>query len=529
MTNISHVKDGITIASAAYTYDSTVNPLTMTSTEGQTSYQYDDIYELTNVTYPDNSSERFTYDLAGNRTSLNGISYIYDTANRLLQAGTDVYTYDQNGNRITENAKQYQYDWNNRLTSITSGDETTQFTYDGDGSRTSQAKIVSGATIEASSYIYDPSQGIPRLLQEEIVSGPTLSYVYAGRLLEQTGGSTGTMFYHHDAIGNTLAMTDMTGAAVNTYRYKAFGASELISGTALNNRQFTGHVSDNTGLIYMNARYYDPATGRFLTQDTVPGRPMDPLSYNLYAYCKNNPVAYTDPSGHWNACVHRDWLYDLSVKLGFSEAQAVLIALGCNSIDTNPETDPVSLSENGLSWHFNRENYWEGAVPGEDTRITHMNEELDVFRNNASSNPVEALYALGKAMHARQDMDAHLTQGINSLKIAPVHDYSLLNNFAEYEDPEEYQQHQDHFDDIEWQPEYNGSGQVAKFNKADDGYSDRFDETYQITQTCLESARDNWNLGTVGSSDVQLMSQYVSADDRKWAYDKLGIEDGPSL
>ncbi len=107
------------------------------------------------------------------------------------------------------------------------------------------------------------------------------------------------MFYHHDAIGNTLAMTDMTGAAVNTYRYKAFGASELISGTALNNRQFTGHVSDNTGLIYMNARYYDPATGRFLTQDTVPGRPMDPLSYNLYAYCKNNPTAYTDPSGHW--------------------------------------------------------------------------------------------------------------------------------------------------------------------------------------------------------------------------------------
>ncbi len=65
------------------------------------------------------------------------------------------------------------------MTSITNGDESTQFAYDGDGSRTSQGKIVSGTTIEASSYIYDPSQGIPRLLQEEIVSGPTLSYVYA--------------------------------------------------------------------------------------------------------------------------------------------------------------------------------------------------------------------------------------------------------------------------------------------------------------------------------------------------------------
>ncbi len=127
------------------------------------------------------------------------------------------------------------------------------------------------------------------------------------------------MFYHQDTIGNTLAMTDMTGVAVNTYRYKAFGASELISGTSPNNSQFTGHVSDNTGLIYMNARYYDPATGRFLTQDTVPGRPMDPLSYNLYAYCKNNPTAYTDPSGNWGPCVHRNDTYQWALWAGFSE------------------------------------------------------------------------------------------------------------------------------------------------------------------------------------------------------------------
>ncbi len=501
LTNISHVKDGITIASAAYTYDSTVNPLTMTSTEGQTSYQYDDIYQLTNVSYPDNSSESFTYDSAGNRSSYNGISYIYDTANRLLQAGTDVYTYDQNGNRITENAKQYQYDWNNRLTSITNGDETTQFTYDGDGSRTNQAKIVSGATIEASSYIYDPSQGIPRLLQEEIVSGPTLSYVYAGRLLEQTGSSTGTMFYHQDAIGNTMAMTDMTGAAVNTYRYKAFGASELISGTAPNNRQFTGHVSDSTGLIYMNARYYDPATGRFLTQDTVPGRPMDPLSYNLYAYCKNNPVAYTDPSGNWDVCVHGNYTYEWAIEAGFSPWQATIIAIGCINVDNNPDTAPVRFLEDGslyvtddtsLSWHFDRSHFYNAGGPtGEDTRITHMNSELDVFRENSANNQLDALFALGRALHARQDVDAHSTMGVWSPDINSPHNLPP-EDIAEYGDPTDL---------VTYKPE-------------------RFDATASISMEMLKSAHDNYSVGEVSYDE---MSNFVQNDERVTMKDRVWV------
>ena len=62
---------------------------------------------------------------------------------------------------------------------------------------------------------------------------------------------------------------------------------------------FTGSVRDlGSGLQYMNARYYDPATGRFVSQDTYTGTPYAPWTQHLYSYCGNNPVNMVDPTGH---------------------------------------------------------------------------------------------------------------------------------------------------------------------------------------------------------------------------------------
>ena len=67
----------------------------------------------------------------------------------------------------------------------------------------------------------------------------------------------------------------------------------------MNSTAYTGETLDNlTGLYYMNARYYNPATGRFLTQDSYTGNPYDPWTQHLYAYCGNNPVNMVDPTGH---------------------------------------------------------------------------------------------------------------------------------------------------------------------------------------------------------------------------------------
>ena len=62
---------------------------------------------------------------------------------------------------------------------------------------------------------------------------------------------------------------------------------------------FAGSIADASGLLYMNVRYYNPATARFLSQDSYSGNPYDPWAQHLYSYCGNNPINMADPTGHF--------------------------------------------------------------------------------------------------------------------------------------------------------------------------------------------------------------------------------------
>jgi RHS repeat-associated protein len=107
-------------------------------------------------------------------------------------------------------------------------------------------------------------------------------------------------FYSKDVQGSTTNITDNTGECVQSYDYTDFGeTSERITTEFENEICYTGGVYDElTGLYYLNARYYNPDEGVFLSQDTYRGTETDAGSWNLYAYCANNPVNYVDPSGH---------------------------------------------------------------------------------------------------------------------------------------------------------------------------------------------------------------------------------------
>ena len=88
-----------------------------------------------------------------------------------------------------------------------------------------------------------------------------------------------------------------------SYWYNDFGEvteRKASSYSSFNNElQYTGAVyDDSTGLLYLNARFYDPQTGRFISRDTYRGAPNHAGTWHLYAYCANNPVNYVDPSGH---------------------------------------------------------------------------------------------------------------------------------------------------------------------------------------------------------------------------------------
>ena len=111
----------------------------------------------------------------------------------------------------------------------------------------------------------------------------------------------GFYFYHYDMRGSTTAIVASAGTLKTGYTYDEFGNIEQTgSQTFLNDVTFTGSVTDkSTGLQYMNSRFYNPSTGRFLSQDTYTGNPYEPWTQHLYAYSGNNPTSMVDPTGHF--------------------------------------------------------------------------------------------------------------------------------------------------------------------------------------------------------------------------------------
>jgi RHS repeat-associated protein len=106
--------------------------------------------------------------------------------------------------------------------------------------------------------------------------------------------------YHFDAIGNTIAMTDDSEQVVNAYAYTPFGIITSKQETIPQPFTFVGQhgvMTEPNGMYYMRARYYDPQTGRFISQDPLG---FDGGDVNLYIYAKNNPIVYMDPSGEIN-------------------------------------------------------------------------------------------------------------------------------------------------------------------------------------------------------------------------------------
>jgi RHS repeat-associated protein len=102
--------------------------------------------------------------------------------------------------------------------------------------------------------------------------------------------------------GTVIAEADEQGNVTKTFDYRPYGEQAL--GQPPNGPGYTGQVNDpDTGLVYIQARYYDPELGRFLSVDPVGPKPGDVFGFNRYAYAHNNPVANIDPNGREAACV----------------------------------------------------------------------------------------------------------------------------------------------------------------------------------------------------------------------------------
>jgi RHS repeat-associated protein len=281
-------------------------------------YAYDARDQLIEARYPDGVVVTYAYDGAGNRTAMitdpdgagpqppEVLNYHYGVENRLTHttdaAGAVVtqYEYDARGNRIAETTGGettiYEYDYRNLLVQVTKGATVVQYEYDGRGDRV--ARIENGVRTE---YVNDVNRRYTQVLVQADSDGAAEGrYIYGlARLSGLLQGHSSPLYYLIDAIGSTSDLTDEAGMARTSYSYDAFGAAQPASpGTDTNQWAnsflFAGeNVDEATNLIYLRARYYDPAVGRFLTSDPI-GFGDGP---NTYTYAASNPVNYIDPRG----------------------------------------------------------------------------------------------------------------------------------------------------------------------------------------------------------------------------------------
>ena len=234
-----------------------------------------------------------------------------DNLNRATTLGGVAVTNDVLGNRLTKGGVTYGWDALNRLTGL-SGNVTASYAYRADGMRVS--KLAGGV---ATRYRHDGQMGMEDV-ETQGANTVVTRYGLGARgvdLIERTGGSTVTTgFPLYDAHGNnvaTLSRASNGGYSVNDRRsYDAWGvvrAQQSGGDPKLRYCASIGHKQDDeSGLIYMRARYYEPSSGRFVSADC--GR----QGFNWYTYCGNDPISRSDQSGNdW-----QDAIPNLSVKVG---------------------------------------------------------------------------------------------------------------------------------------------------------------------------------------------------------------------
>jgi len=224
------------------------------------------------------------------------------------------YDYDAQGNLDDKyegsvHTHDYTFDVENRLASVRTNNQTTTFAYDADGQRILTSR-------PNGTVVYTPFLDYEREVTDGGAVTERTTYTIAGQMVAvrvKVSGGSNTLYYTYtDHLGSVVAMSDTAGGVINgsLARYDPFGNYRTWPGSNVNplisDRGFTGHVHDNTGdyptenvgLIYMNARYYLPEVGRFISADTIVPEAEEPQSYNRYAYAQNDPVNFTDPTGH---------------------------------------------------------------------------------------------------------------------------------------------------------------------------------------------------------------------------------------
>jgi len=286
LTSTSVASASATIATFGYGRDAAGQVSSASSSAGAHSYTYTAREQLASDT-SGSTVNSFAYDAANNPVTVGTSTQTFDAAGQLKTAGATTFGFDAEGERTAETpasgtATSYAYDQAGGLTSVTGPDGSGSYAYDGDGLRTS--KTVSGIT---TTFVWDDAS------TPDLLSDGTTSYLYGpdGLPVEQTS-SSGSDWFVHDQVGSTVLLLGTAGNVAGGYAYTPYGLA-AHSGTDTTALQYTGQYTDSeSGLVYLRARYYDPATAQFLTVD-----PLIDITHTPYTYVDDSPLDTSDPSG----------------------------------------------------------------------------------------------------------------------------------------------------------------------------------------------------------------------------------------
>ena len=296
-----------------YTYDAAGNITSVTDGENITRYSYDNMGQLIREDNPYSQKTCvYAYDSCGNILSRTEYGYtddenpaggtvaVYEYNNaawgdQLTAWNGESITYDAIGNPLLYRGRSLTWTQGRRLAGITAEGLNVTYTYDESGTRT--GKTVNGVSTQ---YYINGSQILAQKSGEDI-----LYFLY-----DETGAAVGFKYnnnlyiYRKNLQGDILAVLNgQTGAVEASYTYDAWG--RVISATGalanLNPFRYRGYYYDSeTGLYYLQSRYYDPETGRFINADdeTILDYGLcDIGQYNMFAYCFNSPLKFTDSGG----------------------------------------------------------------------------------------------------------------------------------------------------------------------------------------------------------------------------------------
>ena len=367
ISKFSQSYGGDSVLSYDYSYDNNGN-ITEIKQNGKLTnkYVYDSLNELKEeYDYVNKFYINYSYDGAGNLQNKyeqvldptygyptgtqNGNTYEYtDTSwkDKLTKVNGSNISYDANGNPLSyRDGMSFEWENGRILKNINTSDKAVQMSYDSNGMRTQ--KSVDGVK---TNYYYDSNKNLIALVK----GNDTLLFYYDSDGSATSFSYNGTMyFYVKNLQGDVVRIIDLSGTEVASYVYDAWGNIKDTNGEPtireINPIRYRGYVYDTeTGLYYLQSRYYDPFAGRFLNADAYYDTCNSVLSTNMFAYCESDPINYIDPYGY--ASYKNSYRYNKSSK-------TYNITTKINIMWTNL-TYKYTIKNGVVKFSFEKNTYW---------------------------------------------------------------------------------------------------------------------------------------------------------------------------